>query len=31
MSDPTTTVASLELASPGPDEADLAAVAFLAR
>ena len=31
MSDPTTTVASLELVSPGPDEADLAAVAFLAR
>jgi integrase/recombinase XerD len=31
MTDPTITVASLELVSPGPDEADLAAVGFLAR
>jgi hypothetical protein len=31
MTDPTTTVLSLELVNRGPDEADLAALAFLAR
>jgi len=31
MTDPTSAVVALELVTSGPDEADLAAVAFLAR